>query len=154
MFSMCHCWSRIPQGKSGSSQFQSLIRVMTRSTRWKLSKTVQSMPKKQTDTFQGYTIWVHGRVIWKKRTPGNLFRLLCISGRWSAPFTKTTRRSRKRHQHSWTPLRPWPSQRPSSPQSKNEDDHQNALRSVPSEIPRKRQQGRGNKEEATGRNPS
>ena len=25
-------------------------------------ETVQSMLRKQTDTFQGYTIWLHGRV--------------------------------------------------------------------------------------------
>ena len=41
---------------------QSLSRATTRSTRWKLSETVQSMPKKQTDTFQGYTIWLHKKV--------------------------------------------------------------------------------------------
>ena len=148
---MCHCWSRIPQGRGGSSQCQSLSGATTRSTRWKLSETVQSMPRKQTDTFQGYTIWLHGRVTRKKRTPGNLPWLSCTSGRWSAPFTRTTRRSRQRHQHPWTLLHPWPSQQPSSFQSGNEDDQQDALQSAPR---RDKCAKRGDKEEATRRNPS
>ena len=149
MFSICYCWSKTSQERGESSQCQSSSWATTRSTRWKLSETVQSMPREQTDTFQGYTIWLHGRVTWKKRTPGNLPRLSCTSGRWSAPFTRTTQRNQQQHQHPWTPLRPWPSQRPSSPQPKSEDDRQNALRSAPSEVLKKKRQGRGNKEEAT-----
>ena len=112
------------------------------------------MPRKQTDNFQCYTTWLHGRVTRKKRIPGNLPRLSCTSGRWSAPFTMTTRRSQQWHQYPWTPLRPWPSQQPSSPQSKSKDNRQDALRSAPSEATKKRWQERGNKEEATKRNPS
>ena len=51
MLSMCHCWSRTPQGRDGSSQCQNLSRATKRSTRWKLSETVQSIPRKKTDTF-------------------------------------------------------------------------------------------------------
>ena len=88
------------------------------------------------------------------RTPGNLSPQSCTSEKWLAPFTETIRRSRQQHQHPWTLLCPWPSQRSSSPQSKNEDNQQNALRSAPCEATRKKQQGRGNKEEVTRRNPS
>ena len=96
MFFMYYCWSRTPQGKGGwtSSQSQSLSRVTTKGMSWKIFKTVQSMLRKQTDTYQCYTIWLHEKITWKKRTPENLFRRSCTSGRWSALYIKTTRRSR------------------------------------------------------------
>ena len=106
------------------------------------------MPRKQMDTFQGYTIWLHGRVTWKKRTLENHSWPSYISGKWSAPSTKTTQRSRQQHQNPWTPLHAWPSQQSSSLRSKSEGDQQNSLRSAPSELKRKRQQRRGNKKEA------
>ena len=124
---------------------QSLSRETTRSTRWELSEILQSMSKKQTDTYQGYTIWLHGRITRKKKTPGNLPRQLCTSGRWSAPSMGTTRRSQQQHQHPWTLLRPWPSQQSSSPQSESEGDRQDALR---------RRAKWSNKEEVTRRNLS
>ena len=105
------------------------------------------MPRKQTDTYQDYTIWLHRKITQKKRTPGNLPRRSCTFGRWSPLSTKTTRRSRQRHQHSWTPLRPWPSQQSSSPQNGNKDDQQEALRSAPRCA--RRRAKRGDKEEAT-----
>ena len=46
------------------------------------------------------------------------------------------------------------SQKSSSPQSGNEGDRQDALRSAPSEAKKKRRQGRGDKEQATKRNPN
>ena len=105
--------------------------------------------KEQTDTFQSYTIWLYRRVTRKKKTPENLLRPSCTSERWSAPSIGTTRRSRQQHQHPWTPLRPWPSQRSSFSRSKSEGDRHNARRSVLNEATRKRQQGRGDKKEAT-----
>ena len=119
--------------------------------RWKLSETVQSMPRKQMDTYQGYTIWLHGKVTQKKRTPGNLPRRLCTSESWSTLSTRTTRRSRQRYHHFWTPLCPWPSQQSSPPPSGNEDNQQDALQSAPR---RNRRAKRGDKKEATKKNPS
>ena len=97
---------------------------------------------------------LHGRVTRKKKTLGSLLCLSYTSGKWSAPSTRTSWKSRQWHQHPWTPLRLLPSQWPSSPRSKSEDGHQNTLRSTPGKAIRKKQQRRGDKDEATKRNPS
>ena len=154
MFSICQSWSRIPQNRGGNFQYQSLSQVTTRSTKWKLFKTVQSIPIKQMDTFQGYIIWLYGKVTWKKRIPGNLLWLSFTSGRCSTPSIRTTQRNRQRHQHPWTLLYSWPSQQSSSPQNESKDNRQDTLRSTSSKATRKRQQKKGNKEEVTRRNSS
>ena len=96
MYSICHYYNRALQrgGREKSLQkCQSLSQVMTRSTRWKLSKTMQSMLNKQMDTYQGYIIWLHERVTWKKRIPENFSWQSYTSERWSSPSTKTIWRS-------------------------------------------------------------
>ena len=56
--------------------------------------------------------------------------------------TRTTRKSRQRHQYPWTLLCPWPSQRSSSLQSESEGDQPDVLRSNTSnEATKKRRQG-------------
>ena len=130
MFFMYHYWSWTPQKRGGSSQYQNLSQATIRNTRWKLSEIVQSMLKKQIDTFQGYTIWLHGRVTRKKKAPGNFPRLSCTSERWSAPSTKTSRRTRQQHQHPWTAFRLWPSQKSSFPPNESEGDRQDILQSA------------------------
>ena len=118
--------------KGRSSQCQNLSWVTTtRGTRWKLSKTVRSMPKKQTDTYQGYITWCHKKIIRKKRTLENLPQPSCTFGRWSAPSIRTIRRSRQRHQQPWTPLRLWPNRQSSSPPNESEGNQQDALQSAP-----------------------
>ena len=99
MCSTYYCWSRTPQGKGGCSQYQNLSQAITKNTRWKLSEIVQSMPRKQINIYQGYTIWLHRKGIWKKRTPKNLFLQSFTFKKWLAPSTKTIRRSQQQHQY-------------------------------------------------------
>ena len=158
MFSMCHCWSRTSQERGGSSQYQSSSRATTRNTRWKQFETAQSMQKSQNwATYQASTIWCLGKGIQKKKIPGSQPQRSSILGSSSAHSTRTTLTSRRRLLLQSTPHHQWLGQQ-SSPlnlSSGNKDDRQDALQSALRRARCAKQgQERGDKEEATRRNPS
>ena len=96
MFSICHCWNRTSQGKRGSFQCQSFSWATIRSTRWKLSKTVQSMQKSQNQgIYQVFTIWFHWKDIEKKKTSGSQPQPSSILESLSARSIKTILTSRQ-----------------------------------------------------------
>ena len=75
MFSICHCWSRTPQGRGGWTRTRRNWTPATRiagNTKWRQFGTARSMQESQNQViYQVSTIWSHGKDIQKKRIPGS-----------------------------------------------------------------------------------
>ncbi len=123
MYSTCHCWSRIPSGRSEwiklyQSQKRSLRQEIIRSMRSKQPSTVRCTVSRQTTKCQASTTSFRGRATQKKKIFGSLHRQSYTSGNWSTPSIRSIWKSRQRPLHPWTPLLQWPGQQ--SQKSQNE----------------------------------
>ena len=153
MFSICHCWNRTPQGRGGCMRRRNWTPVtIAGNMRWKQFGTARSMQESQNQViYQVSTIWSHGKDIQRKKIPGSQPQRSSTLESSLARSTRTILTSRQRPLLQSTPHHRWLGQQSSPPSlsSGNEGDQQDALRSAPNEVTRKRRQGRGDKEEAT-----
>ena len=152
MFSICHCWSRTPQGRGGWTRTRrnwTPATMIAGNTSWKQFGTARSMRENQNRViYQASTTWCLGKGTRRKRIPGSQPQRSSTLESSSARSTRTTLTSRRRLLLQSTPHHRWPS--PPNLSSGNEDNRQDALRSAPSARCAKQ----GDKEEATRRNLS
>ena len=82
--------------------------------------TERSMSRSQIAvTYQAYTTWCSGKATWKRKIPGSQHRPSNTSGGSSAPFIRSTLKSRQQLHPQLTPHRQWlslQSKLPRSPQ--------------------------------------
>ena len=133
MFSMCHCWSRTPQGRGGWTRTRRNWTPATRiagNTKWRQFGTARSMQESQNQViYQVSTIWSHGKDIQKKRIPGSQLQRSSTSESSSARSTRTILTSRPRLLLLSTPHHRWLDRRSSrrSLANESEDDQPTAL---------------------------
>ena len=123
-------------------------------TRWKQFGTARSMRESQNwATYQISTTWCLGKSTQRKTIPGSQPQWFSTLESSSACSTKTTLTNRQRLLLQSIPHHQWLGRQSSPPSlsSRNKDDQQDALRSAPR---RARRAKRGDKKEATRKNPS
>ena len=111
-FFTCHCWNRIPLGRSGWTRTQRLNwnsrPATTRSMSWRGSGTARYMRwSRKRAIYMGYTIWSLKKAIQKKKARGNQPWRCSIFENCSTSSIKRTLPSRQQPPPQLIPLRQW-----------------------------------------------
>ena len=107
----------------------SLRLATVRSTRLMAFEIARFMPGSQKDSYQGFTIWSHGKATLRKRIPGSLHWQSSTFKGSSPPTTRTTQKSRRQYLSLLIQLHQW--QSPWRPQQRNVIDLLSSLPSPP-----------------------